>query len=268
MAKGFASCVLLIMYLSLLMLCSTGNGHSQHHNHQQDGGADPLDGARKVGFFTVDDLYVGKVVGIQFYTRDPSSLPPFLSKEVADRFPFSVKELPLILQLFGMAPGSPEAQLAERTLRFCADEPIKGEQKTCATSIESFIEFASSMLGGGQYGVDFRAIKTTHLGKPVSVYQNYTFLDIKEVHSPIMVACHIMDYPYIVYMCHSQTSRVYQIKIVGQEVGDALNAVAVCHIDTSQWAPDHVSFKLLGVKPGTVSICHFFGPHNPVWVKN
>ncbi|KAH7517851.1 hypothetical protein FEM48_Zijuj09G0108000 [Ziziphus jujuba var. spinosa] len=247
-----------------MQLYSIGNGYSQHHNHQQDDGDDPLDGARKVGFFTVDDLYVGKVVGIQFYTRDPSSLPPFLSKEVANHFLFSIKELLLILQLFGMALGSLEAQLAERTLRFCAEEPTKGEQKTCATSIESFIEFASSMLGGGQYGVDFRSIKTTHLGKPVSIYQNYTFLDIKEVHSPIVVAFHIMDYPYIVYMCHSQTSRVYQIKIVGQNVGDALNAFVICHIDTSQWAPDHISFKLLSVKPGTILICHFFGPHNPV----
>ncbi|MCI83693.1 BURP domain-containing protein, partial [Trifolium medium] len=42
------------------------------------------------------------------------------------------------------------------------------------------------------------------------------------------------------------------------ENGDMVEAMAVCHLDTSQWTPSHVSFQVLGVTPGSSSVCHFF----------
>lgn len=247
------------------MQCSSGNAQQQQESANMD--AKDMYMAARVGFFTADDLHAGNKMTVQFFTKDPSSLPPFLSREEADRVPFSLSEFPRLLELFSFSRGSREAKLIERTLENCAQKPMMGERKTCATSRESLVDFVSSVLGG-RNGVDFRALKTAHLGKPSSLFQNYTFLDVKEVNTPNMVACHIMDYPYAVYLCHSQTSKVYQILLAGHEDGDVINAVAVCHVDTSHWGPDHISFRFLGVKPGTVPVCHFFGPHNLIWVQN
>jgi hypothetical protein len=41
--------------------------------------------ASKLGFFTINDLYVGKTMSIEFPTKDPS-LPHFLPREEADSF--------------------------------------------------------------------------------------------------------------------------------------------------------------------------------------
>ncbi|KAM3281325.1 hypothetical protein P3S67_028346 [Capsicum chacoense] len=39
-----------------------------------------------------------------------------------------------------------------------------------------------------------------------------------------------------------------------------------CHLDTSEWNPSHVSFRVLGILPGTSPVCHFFLSGNLVWV--
>ena len=54
--------------------------------------------ASKIGFFTINDLYVGQSMNIEFPTNDPSSLPHFLPREEADSIPFSMQEFPKILQ--------------------------------------------------------------------------------------------------------------------------------------------------------------------------
>ncbi|KAK2392831.1 BURP domain-containing protein BNM2A [Trifolium repens] len=85
--------------------------------------------------------------------------------------------------------------------------------------------------------------------------------------SPKIVACHTVPYPHAVFYCHSQESenRVYKV-LLGGENGDKVEAMVVCHMDTSQWAPSHVSFQVLGVTPGSSSVCHFFPADNYIWV--
>jgi hypothetical protein len=42
----------------------------------------------------------------------------------------------------------------------------------------------------------------------------------------------------------------------------------VCHNDTSQWNPKHISFQILKVQPGTVPICHIIVTQDHVvWVS-
>ncbi|KAK7244408.1 hypothetical protein RIF29_39229 [Crotalaria pallida] len=52
-------------------------------------------------------------------------------------------------------------------------------------------------------------------------------------------------------------NKVYKISLVGDN-GDKVEAMVVCHLDTSQWGASHVSFQVLGVKSGSSSVCHFF----------
>lgn len=153
----------------------------------------------------------------------------------------------------------------ENTLSLCEIEPIKGETKFCATSLESMLDFARSAFG---LESSFGVVTTTFLNKSSATFQNYTILEMpKEILAPKMVACHTMPYPYAVYYCHYQESenKVYKISL-GGENGDGVDAVAVCHMDTSHWSRNHASFRVLRIEPGTLPVCHFFPADHLVWV--
>ncbi|GMP37993.1 hypothetical protein CsSME_00009427 [Camellia sinensis var. sinensis] len=185
-----------------------------------------------------DHIHVGKRIPIYFPKRDPSSSPHFLPKEESDSVPFSLEQLPNLLQIFSFPQGSPQAQAMESTLRQCEVKPIKGESKTCVTSLESMPDFVRVMLG-------------------------------LESEFKVMVACHTMPYPYAIFYCHYQESESKVFKVfLGGVNGDRVEAVAVCHIDTSQWSPGHVSFQVLGIEPGSSPVCHFFPSDNLVWIAS
>ncbi|KAK4847587.1 hypothetical protein QYF36_003614 [Acer negundo] len=177
-------------------------------------------------FFTLNDLKRGRTMPFYFRERDPSISPQFLPKEEADSIPFSSKQLPYLLQLFSFQPESSQAKAMEHTLNQCETRPIKGETKFCANSLESMLDFAHEI-----FGLDsaFKILTTTHLGNLES------------------------------------ENKVFKVKLAGQN-GDRLSAVAICHMDTSQWNRHHASFHVLGIEPGSSHMCHFFPAENLVFV--
>ncbi|XP_027160645.1 BURP domain-containing protein BNM2A-like [Coffea eugenioides] len=220
-------------------------------------------------FFLLDDLKLGKTMPIYFPDRDltSSSSPPLLSETEADDIPFSSQQLPNLLRLFSFSPGSPQAIAMEDTLRQCEIAPIKGETKFCATSYESMINFAREILGSE---ANIKALSTIHLTRSVAGVRQYTIIQVpRRVSAPTMAACHTMPYPYAVFFCHHQESesQVYKISLYGEN-GERVEAIAVCHLDTSRWSPNHVSFRVLGIKPGTSPVCHFFPADNFVLVAS
>ena len=72
------------------------------------------------------------------------------------------------------------------------------------------------------------------------------------------VSCHQSLYPYLLYYCHSVPKvRVYEADIVDVDTKAKINhGVAVCHIDTSAWGPEHGAFLALGSSPGKIEVCH------------
>uniref|UniRef100_A0A0A9GGQ9 BURP domain-containing protein n=1 Tax=Arundo donax TaxID=35708 RepID=A0A0A9GGQ9_ARUDO len=83
-----------------------------------------------------------------------------------------------------------------------------------------------------------------------------------------LVACHAKPYAYAVFACHlTQQTRAYSVSMLGMD-GTAVEAVAVCHADTSGWNPKHVAFQVLKVKPGTVPVCHFLAQDHVVWTRS
>lgn len=234
--------------------------HAHHSSHM-----DHMDTSSMI-FFAVKDLKVGKKLPIYFPKRDPSTSPHLLPREEADPIPFSSKQLPYLLEFFSFSSDSPQAKAMKDTLKECETKPLKGETKFCATSLESMLDFTRGIMGL-EYS-PFQVLSTSHLTKSTKLYQNYTFLKMpEEIPAPKMVACHTMPYPYTIFYCHSQHSENKVFKVtLGGENGDLVEAIAVCHMDTSQWSPDHVSFRVLGVQPGTSSVCHFFPADNFVWV--
>ncbi|XP_057746091.1 BURP domain-containing protein BNM2A-like [Arachis stenosperma] len=272
MAENFL--ILLLHLLVIMVYCSShgremGGGTKNNMNHHMMNNHHDIDPSLMV-FLTMKDLKVGQRMPIYFPKRDPSTSPKLWPKQEADSVPFSLEKLPQLLQLFGFARDSAQAKAMEDTLRECESKPIKGEVKFCATSLDSavtdsMLDFAQSILGKDS---GFRVLSTSHKTKSSVSFQNYTMLeDIKEMEAPKMVACHTMPYPYGVFYCHSQTTqnKVYSVPLEGEN-GDKVEAIVVCHLDTSQWGSSHPSFQVLAVKPGTTSVCHFFPADNLIFV--
>ncbi|KAE8687052.1 Pentatricopeptide repeat superfamily protein isoform 1 [Hibiscus syriacus] len=197
-------------------------------------------------FFTLKHLKVGNSMPIYFPQKDSSSSPRLLPRDEAESIAFSLKSLPNLLRFFAFSEDSPQAKAMEGTLRECETESIKGEIKFCATSLESMLDFATNIFGNND---DFKIVATEHHTKSSTLFQNYTMLETpEEIPAPVMVSCHTKPYPYAVLYCHSQLTenKVFKVSLGGKN-DDIVTAVAVCHMDTSQWNRNHVSFRVLGI---------------------
>ncbi|KAB1204421.1 Dehydration-responsive protein RD22 [Morella rubra] len=211
-------------------------------------------------FFLEKDMHPGTKMNLLFTKSTDTTT--FLPRQVAKSIPFSSNKLQEILNLFSVKRGSPEADIMENTIEECEKPGIKEEEKYCATSLESMIDFSTSKLGK-----DVQAI-STESGKETQL-QKYTILPgAKKMTSKKAVVCHKQNYAYAVFYCHAtHTTRVYQVPLEGVD-GTKAEAVAVCHTDTSAWNPKHLAFQVLKVKPGTVPVCHFLPSDHVVWTSN
>jgi len=215
-------------------------------------------------FFLEKDLRAGKKLNVHF-TATPGAGEKFLPRSEADAIPFSAEKAPEILSRFSVAPDSVEAAEMKQTLQDCEAAAAKGEKKSCATSLESMVDFATSSLGTSHV----RAASTV-VGKEGSPKQEYTMTGVKRAAGGAdqLVACHAEPYAYAVFACHlTKATRAYTVSMVGRD-GTAVEAVAVCHADTAGWNPRHVAFQVLKVKPGTVPVCHFLPQDHVVWTRS
>jgi len=215
-------------------------------------------------FFQEKELRPGKKMTVQFTNTVPGT--KFLPRSEADAIPFSSEKVPEILGRFSVSPDSVEAAEMAQTLRDCEAPAAKGEKKACATSLESMVDFATAGLGTSQV----RAVSTV-VARPDSPKQEYTITGVKRAAGADdgrLVACHAEPYAYAVFACHqTRRTRAYSVSMLGRD-GTAVDAVAVCHADTSGWNPKHVAFQVLNVKPGTVPVCHFLPQDHVVWTRS
>lgn len=232
------------------------NSSSTHMHH--------MDPSERI-FFTLHDLKIGKSLPVYFSHKDPSTSPHLLSRKEVNSIPFSSAKLPYLLEFFSFSKHSPQAKAMKYTLTECELRPIKGETKFCATSLESMLDFARGIFG---LDTNFSVLTTSFITKPLSPLQNYTILELpEEIIAPKMIACHSMPYPYAIFYCHYQESqhKLFKVSLSGEN-GERVEAVAVCHMDTSEWNRDHASFRVLKIEPGSSPVCHFFPADNLVWV--
>ncbi|XP_050261883.1 BURP domain-containing protein 9-like isoform X1 [Quercus robur] len=237
----------------------------EHENNMKPKPSSHMDhlGAFKSGFFTMDDLFVGNIMPLYFPIQE---LSEFLPREEADSIPFSMPQLPNVLQLFSIPIDSPNARAMEDTLQQCEATPITGETKLCATSLESMLDFVHSITG---LWANLNVLTTKHPTMSTSLTQNYDVLRVsKELYAPKWVACHPLPYPYKIFFCHFiENTKIFKV-LLGGENGHKVEAVAVCHMDTSDWDPNHILFRQLGVKPGSSPVCHFLPKYHLVWVPS
>ncbi|KAK4747044.1 hypothetical protein SAY87_026081 [Trapa incisa] len=212
-------------------------------------------------FFLEKDLVKGKTMSLHF--TKSANLAAFLPRQEAASIPFSSKSLPGVMDYFSIKPGSVEAKVMETTVKECEAPGLKGENKYCATSLESMVDYAGSKLGRSLKAV------STEIAKEAPK-QKYTIEeDAKKVGGEAKyVVCHKLNYLYAVFYCHKTASTRASVVSLKGEGGSEVKAVAVCHDDTAQWNPKHLAFQVLGVKPGSVPVCHFLPQDHIVWYGN
>lgn len=214
-------------------------------------------------FFQENDLHPGSKMTVLF-SRTVSGAK-FLPRQVSDSIPFSSATLPLILAKYSVKPNSVAGQTIATTLRECEEPAMEGETKSCATSLEAMVDYMTSNLGTRNVS----AISTT-VSKEGTKKQVYTVTSgVRQLGGleSKAGACHAQPYVYAVFACHvTKGTKVYIIPMTGSD-GTRAEAVAVCHTDTTKWNPNHLAFKVLNVKPGTVPVCHFLPQDHVVWIS-
>ncbi|XP_027180300.1 BURP domain protein RD22-like [Coffea eugenioides] len=212
-------------------------------------------------FFLKMDLNRGSSMNMKF-VESVKSTTAFLPRQVANSIPFLSKSVPEILNKYSLNPQSQDPGIIKETIAECEVPAMKGEDKYCATSLESMVDFTTSKLGKDVLAISNEAQKTD------PKVQKYGIVSVSKLNNndKEIVSCHRQNYFYAVFYCHTtQDTDAYMVNLVGAD-GAKVKAVAVCHRDTSAWNPKHLAFQLLKVKPGTVPICHFLPEDHIVWV--
>ncbi|KAL4180530.1 hypothetical protein AMTRI_Chr13g125730 [Amborella trichopoda] len=218
-------------------------------------------------FFREKDLKVGNKLDLYNMVDKTLSASSPLPRQEAESILFESASLADILHRFSIPPDSPLAKKVARSFQTCVSPPVRGERKFCATSLESMHDFVSSILGPEAKP---QVLATTlHNGenRPPLV-QSYIVKEILlRLTPPYLPICHPITYPYTVFQCHvlAKTTAL-MVKLEGED-GSKMDAAAACHLDTSDWDTDHVSFKALGIKPGTEPVCHFFAENHLAFVS-
>ncbi|KFK27813.1 hypothetical protein AALP_AA8G433300 [Arabis alpina] len=214
-------------------------------------------------FFLEKDLVPGKAMNVRFNAEDGyGGKTAFLPR--GETVPFGSEKFSEILNTLSVRPGSEEAEMMKKTIEECEAKRVGGEEKYCATSLESMVDFSVSKLGK-----DLRAV-STEVSKKNLPMQSYKIAvaGVKKLADDKSVVCHKQKYPFAVFYCHkAMMTSVYAVPLQGAD-GTRAKAVAVCHKDTSAWNPNHLAFKVLKVKPGTVPVCHFLPETHVVWFNN
>lgn len=212
-------------------------------------------------FFLQKDLHPGKKMKLHF--PKTTNRAKFLPRKVSESIPFSTAKLSEILNRFKLQPKSAEAEALRETIEECEQASIEGEDKYCATSLESMVEFSVSKLG--KKDIDVVSTEVDEGGKRVyKIVEN----GVKKI-AERSVTCHKENYAYAVFYCHEiKATTAYTVSMVGINDGTKAKAVAVCHTDTRTWNRNHLAFQLLKIKPGTDPVCHFLPSDSLVWVPN
>ncbi|KAE9586499.1 hypothetical protein Lal_00044634 [Lupinus albus] len=240
---------------------NVGVGHSPF-NYLYAASETQLHDDPKVALFFIENDLHHRGTKLNSRFTKASNEATFLPRQVADSIPFSSNNVKDILNKFSVEPGSGEARVMKNTIKECEAKGIKGEEKYCATSLESMVDFATSKLGKS-----IEAISTEEAENETKA-QKYTIAQgVKNLAEDNVVVCHKQNYPYAVFYCHkTDTTKAYFVPLEGAD-GNRVKAIALCHTDTSKWNPKHLAFKVLKVQPGTVPICHFLPEDHVVWLS-
>ncbi|KAK1280173.1 Polygalacturonase-1 non-catalytic subunit beta [Acorus gramineus] len=212
-------------------------------------------------FFREAELKKGTVMPMPDI-RDKMPRRSFLPRSLAEKLPFSGARISDLEEIFKAVRESSLDRSMKQTIQECERKPSRGETKRCATSAESMIDFAVSVLGND---VVVRSTEST-----AGSGGNIMIGDVHGINGGRVtksVSCHQSLFPYLVYYCHSVPKvRVYEAEILSVENKRKINhGVAICHLDTSDWSAGHGAFLALGSGPGKIEVCHWIFEGDMTW---
>ncbi|KAJ6339831.1 hypothetical protein OIU77_007720 [Salix suchowensis] len=186
----------------------------------------------------------------------------FLPLAIVSKLPFSTTSLAELKQVFQASDNSAMERVLLNTLAECERVPSRGETKRCVGSVEDMVDFAVSVLG---HDVMVKTTRSVDGSKKEVMIGSVKGINGGEVTKS--VSCHQSLYPYLLYYCHSVPKvRVYEADIIDVESKERINrGVAICHLDTSAWSPDHGAFVALGSSPGKIEVCHWIFENDMTW---
>ncbi|KAJ9163735.1 hypothetical protein P3X46_023369 [Hevea brasiliensis] len=212
-------------------------------------------------FFRESMLKKGNVM-VMPDIRDSMPARSFLPRSIVSKLPFSSPRLSELKEIFHAPENSTMERVLVNALAECERAPSKGETKRCVGSAEDMIDFAVSVLGRN---VVVRTTENVNGSKKNVIIGSVRGVNGGEVTKS--VSCHQSLYPYLLYYCHSVPKvRVYEAEILDVESKAKVNlGVAICHIDTSAWGPEHGAFLALGSRPGQIEVCHWIFENDMTW---
>ncbi|MDD1107035.1 BURP domain-containing protein [Klebsiella pneumoniae] len=235
-----------------------GESHIGRVNHKH--------GSMSNNVFLEETLKPGSTITCYVLPSHTSGAP--LRRDVADSIPMSTRSFTDILTMFPPASNVMAADIWS-TLEQCEKpDALKGERKTCATSVESMVEFVVSVLGVGTH--DLRAFSSPDAPAegimPARAYKVAVATRVTEAGDTM--TCHGGRFPFAVFMCHTlNPTRVYSVTLEAENAGAdgtprKMELLAICHLDTSGFDPARMP---LNVKPGDAPLCHFLSRDSIIW---
>lgn len=139
----------------------------------------------------------------------------------------------------------------------CGSPAGIGEDKYCASSLESMKDFAISKLG-----TNIKKIS----GSFAQNQDQYVVEGVTKV-ADKGVMCHRLNFEKVVFYCHQVNATAsYMVPLVAAD-GTEVTALAACHHDTRGMNPN-LLYEVLKVRLGTVPVCHFVGNKAIAWIPN
>jgi hypothetical protein len=242
------------------------DGQSEHVHHESEHVHDFM----LPSYFLKSDLVKASIIdlGVNFVHDTANPKRDFLPETVADTLPaLKASNLPKLLQAFNISEGTETATDVERAIFYCegiANLPAEEKDASCPTSEKAMAEFVSSQLGENA-----KLFHTTVVpAKALTVSTNLTIVDYNTRSTDTednAVVCHNLPFPSQVYYCHKVSKTQVSQAILEAAEGLRINAVTLCHLDTSWWSVNHLGFKTLNVPRGT-EVCHWAFVSTLVWV--
>nr|WCP86633.1 responsive to dehydration 22b [Dianthus spiculifolius] len=209
-------------------------------------------------YFLENDLKKpGKILRLNFMKVENDA--KFIPIQVDEKIPFTSTKLPQILAIFSVRPNTIEAEIMKDTINACEKKALSNEMKFCATTLEGMVDYVDFHLGN-------RNVRTFEGYVEKNIQNVHKLVNAKKIESNASMVCHKLGYPYAVFYCHNlENTSLYEVSLVDSK-GTKMEAVGVCHMDTSSWNPLHVSFLMLKVKPGS-PVCHFLDERTIAYVS-
>ncbi|XP_027125580.1 polygalacturonase 1 beta-like protein 2 [Coffea arabica] len=194
--------------------------------------------------------------------RDKMPKRSFLPRLISSKLPFSTNELSAIKRIFHALDNSTLERVIVNALEECERAASRGESKRCVGSVEDMIDFAVSVLGRNVVVRTTENVRGSNHHVMIGKVQGVNGGRVTK-----SVSCHQSLYPYLLYYCHSVPKvKVYLADILDVVSKTKINhGVAICHIDTSAWSPNHGAFVALGSGPGLIEVCHWIFENDMTW---